>query len=167
MGQIQENQIVCSNFGECAEIKKSFIKNILVPYDDSDRSFHAFEFALDLAKKYHADITLLAVTNSGAISSSFLNFSDKDLQDDRKNLERLNRSFRILNNTATKLGIKIHTEIKISSNTSDTILSFIGSTKMDLVVIGSRNKSGPVYVSSDGIAVTIAQRSPVPVVVIK
>lgn len=35
------------------------IKNILVPYDGSGQSTRAFEFALDIAKKYNSHITIM------------------------------------------------------------------------------------------------------------
>ena len=53
-------QIVCTEIDNC-QIKDSTIHEILVPYDGSHYSEHAFAFALDLANHYGANITTLTI----------------------------------------------------------------------------------------------------------
>ncbi len=42
-------------------------KNILVPYDGSSHSKHAFKVALDIATKYNSNISLVTILDIGLI----------------------------------------------------------------------------------------------------
>ena len=59
-------QIICRALDYCQEVD-STIKHILVPYDDSQYSNRAFVYALDLAKKYGANLSVISIMYSSPL----------------------------------------------------------------------------------------------------
>lgn len=52
-------------------------KNILVPYDGSSHSNHAFKIALDIAKKYNSNLSSVNVLDISSRHLGNSNFLDK------------------------------------------------------------------------------------------
>ena len=76
-------QIICKGLDYCQEVN-STIKHILVPYDDSQYSNRAFVHALDLAKKYGAELTIISIMYSSILPTHIQHQTTVD--DDKKNV---------------------------------------------------------------------------------
>lgn len=85
-------------------------KNILVPYDSSSHSEHAFKVALNMAQKYNSKITVVSVLSS--ISLGHWNCSsDPPQQVFRKARIGVRRDFQGLESTARNVNVSFAQKI--------------------------------------------------------
>ena len=154
-------QIICRDLDYCQEVD-STIKHILVPYDDSQYSNRAFVYALDLAKKYGADITVLSIMYSSPLSTHIQHQTTID--DEKKKV--MEKSFKRLCNAA-KIGISIKTQMLMESAIVDNIVSFVSSNKVNLIVMGTRGRGGPNRLMFGSVAMATSQKAPCPVMLVK
>lgn len=146
----------------------SLIKNILVPFDDSDYSSNAFNFALDLAKKYHAKLHVISVMYSNAFASSFLDIPVHQTSLERDRLMGLSKALVDLERKAVKSEISFVANLSLSSSVSETILSYASSYRIDLIVMGTRGRhGGPKHLRLGSVAIDVSQSSSCPVVFVK
>jgi len=126
---------------------KSLYSKILVPMDGSDYSFKAAEYAIDIARRYESEITLISIVASkvrygassgvfGAIPPSYLNKYENEAK----------KWFNRVLIMAEKDGLKIK---KIKTNVITTPLSIVSTIiryaqkdKADLIVIGTKGITG-------------------------
>jgi nucleotide-binding universal stress UspA family protein len=109
------------------------IKKILVAYDGSDSAKTAFEFALDMAKKYGAELNVLAVASAPefgaeveteAIIESSLRHYNKILHSLKTRVEGLTATFEVM------LG-----------HPAESIVTYAESHDIDHIVVGHRGHS--------------------------
>ncbi len=163
----QDTQIICPEIYECKEITPSLIKHILVPFDASTISYHAFEFALDVAKKYHARVSILTVMHSNTLSSSFLMMPLHDRILERDRVAQIEKIFKMMNDISKKFGIPLSTDLMFSPTVADSILSFANRHKINLIVMGTRSRTGPKDFLIGSVAVEVIQKASCPVVLVK
>ena len=164
---LRDTQIICPTVDECKEISPSLIKHILVPFDESQVAFEAFEFALDLAKKYNAKISLITIIHSGILSSSFIEMSGHQKIIEKEKLRAINSMTQEMHNVAKKFGVEVKAEMVFSQSVAETILSFSSHKKVDLIVMGTRGRDGSVRYMLGSVTFDIVQKAKCPVVFVK
>jgi len=114
-------------------------KNILVPYDGSNHSKHAFKVALDMAKKYNSKISLVTVLDTSPGYWANTSLWDKAMGG-AKTL--VTKEFESFESTAKKAKVLFHSEIIESHSITKTIVSYSKSKKVDLLVMGAQGITG-------------------------
>jgi nucleotide-binding universal stress UspA family protein len=114
-------------------------KNILVPYDGSSHSKHAFKVALDMAKKYNSKISLVTVLDTSPGYWANTSLWDKAMGG-AKTL--VTKEFESFESTAKKAKVSFHSEIIESKSVTKTIVSYSKSKKVDLLVMGAQGITG-------------------------
>jgi len=155
-------QIICRDLDYCQEVD-STIKHILVPYDDSQYSNRAFVYALDLAKKYGADLSVISIMYSSPLPTHIQHQTTID--DEKKKV--MEKSFKRLHNAAKKFGVPIKTQMLMESAIVDNIVSFVSSYKVNLIVMGTRGRGGPNRLMFGSVAMATSQKAPCPVMLVK
>lgn len=159
-------QIVCAEL-DCRESDASIIKHIFVPYDDSAHATRAFEFALDMANKYGASITVGTVMTSSFFDSSFLDAQEPNKRFvDREKLAAMEKRFEKIRQLSKKFTIPIKTEVFVSSSVSDSLVAFANSNRVDLIVMGTRGK-GDNRLMLGSVSIGVSQKATAPVLLIK
>ena len=144
--------------------------NILVGIDGSKQSFKAADYALNLAKSFGSK--LIAVTVSYVPPSENLSQVEvlrqsliEDKSDHAKGAETWFESF-VRN--ANSNNVQLRTELLNSTRpVSYVILEYAEEKGVDLIVVGSKGRSGLKRLLLGSIASTIATYSHCPVLVIK
>ena len=112
--------------------------------DGSESSFEGADYAISLAKRYASELIALHVIPSktvmghssgmfGVVTPAFL----------KKMTEEAEKWFAVIKNKTNHLGISLKTQI-ISTGESPVkeIVEFANHEKVDLVVVGTRGRSG-------------------------
>jgi len=139
-------------------------KNILVPYDGSNHSKHAFKVALDMAKKYNSKISTVSVldTSSGYWGhSTFWN----EAMIGAKNLAR--KDLESFKSAAKKAKVSFHSDIIESKSISKTIVSYSKSMKIDLIVMGAHGLTGWDKLILGSVTDSVAHRVKCPVLIVR
>lgn len=155
-------QIICQDLDFCKEVN-STIKHILVPYDDSAYSNRAFVFALDLAKKYGANLSVISIMYSSHNPSEISHQTSID----EKKIKVMENSYKRLRIAARKFGVPLHTQMLMESSIVDNIVSFVSSNGVNLIVMGTRGRGGPKRLMFGSVAMATSQRAPCPVMLVK
>jgi len=141
-------------------------KNILVPFDLSTPSNHAFKTALDIAQKYDSQITLLTCVEGDAWHHKFYDArADSELL--KKQSKVAKKQMEKLQESANKVGIKIKLQILKSTSVAKDIATFAKSRKIDLVVISSHGRTGLDKLILGSVANGVIQRTRCPVLLLK
>jgi nucleotide-binding universal stress UspA family protein len=114
-------------------------KNILVPYDGSSHSKHAFQVALDMAKKYKFKLSMVTVLNTSSGYWGHATLWDKAM---RGATSAVTKEFESFKSTAKKAKISFYSEIIESQSVTKTIVSYSKSKKIDLIVMGAQGVTG-------------------------
>lgn len=149
-----------------ALLQTMLFKNILVPFDLSNKSFHAFKIALDMAKKYDSKITILTCIQVDTWHHKFY--------DSRADAELLKNQKKViipyiekLENLANKSSITMKSQILRSVSVVKDITTYAKSHKFDLIVMGSHGRTGMDKLILGSVANGILQKSSCPVLIIK
>jgi len=158
-----KGQIICTDLENC-KLGTSTIRKILVPYDDSKYSERAFTLSLDLAQHYGASITTLTIVYENPTT-------DLDIRHqtpiDEEKIKKINEKFKVLRQNAKQFGITIKNDITKRREILDSILTYITTNKMDLVVMGSRSRPGPHRYAIGSIALGICKSAKCPIMLVK
>ncbi|WP_254863810.1 universal stress protein [Halovivax gelatinilyticus] len=142
-------------------------QHVLVPYDDSQRSTDALDFAIEA----HPDSTITAVhvidpsdfyAATGMEGGAMANY---DAIIDHQN-ERAENLLREASDRAADAGVDIRTDHVIGS-VSRSIIDYVEEHDVDHVVIGSHGRTGARRILLGSVAETVARRSPVPVTIVR
>ena len=130
-------------------LNNNIFSKILIPVDGSTNSMKAIDFAIDLADKYKSELLALHVlysqsgfafhkeTVAGAITSSSLN----DLNLDAK--QEAEKWFEEINKRAEEKKVQIKTEVVFTViSIVEGILTYAEKENINLIIIGSKGKSG-------------------------
>jgi len=141
-------------------------RNILVPFDLSSPSHHAFKVALDIAKKYESKITLITCIERDTWRHYFYDSraDNKLLKQQKKVAEKYMEK---LKTAADKVGVDIKLQILKSTSVVKDITTFAKSKKIDLIVISSHGRTGFDKVLLGSVANGVVQRVRCPVLLIK
>jgi len=141
-------------------------QNILVPFDLSSPSTHAFQVALDIAQKYDSKITLLTCVEGDAWRHYFYD-ARAHTQLLKKQSKGAKKSMEKLEVMANKAGVKIKLQILKSTSAVKDITTFAKSRKMDLIVMSSHGRTGLDKLILGSVANGVIQRTRCPVLLIK
>ena len=143
------------------------IKHILVPYDDSKYSNHAFQFAFSLAKKLGANVSIISIMKKNESSKYSWGDSSHETIIDEKRRERLNKLFQSLEIDAKENKISLKSEIMTSSTIADSIILFASKRKADLIIMGTRGHGfARPNMRLGSIAIDVSQNSKCPVMLV-
>ena len=126
------------------------LSRILVAIDGSQASLDSADYAIMLAKQHNSQLILLHVLHPVEYYSSLQFFEVQQPQDSRVLIEQAkkeaNKWFddikkKIEENSLEKQ-IKIETTIIVSTTIVDSILDYAEDNDIDLIVIGTRGRSG-------------------------
>lgn len=141
-------------------------KNILVPFDLSSKSFHAFKIAIDMAKKYDSKITVLTCIQIDAWHHKFYD-SRADDELFKKQKKVIAAYIEKLEGFASKSHISMKSQILRSVSVVNDITTYAKSRKFDLIVIGSHGRTGIDKLILGSVANGVVQKSSCPVLIIK
>ena len=141
-------------------------KNILVPFDLSSPSHHAFKVALDIAQKYDSKITLITCIEKDSWRHYYYDAraDAKLLKQQKKIAEKYMEKLEAL---ANKVGVKIKLQILKSTSVVKDITTYAQSKKIDLIVISSHGRTGLDKLILGSVANGVIQRTRCPVLLIK
>ena len=157
-----------------AHEKKTKFYKILVAVDGSNHSKRAAEYAIDLARNNKAQLTALTVLNIANIGSASafiaspmhglaeLKQKRKEAQEWLDEVARLATSQKEDNDY-----IQFKTYIEESMSVAGAIVEFAENQNMDLIVVGSRGRSGFKKLLLGSIASTVVTYTTCPVLIIK
>jgi nucleotide-binding universal stress UspA family protein len=114
-------------------------KNILVPYDGSSHSKHAFKVAFDMAKKYNSKLSMITVLDTSSGHWGHTSLWDKAIGG-ATNL--VTKEFESFESTVKKAKVSFHSEIIENKSVTKTIVSYSKSKKIDLIVMGAQGITG-------------------------
>jgi nucleotide-binding universal stress UspA family protein len=151
------------------------LSKILVALDGSHASFDAADYAVMLAKQHHAQLILLHVLHPVEYYSSLQFFEVEQPQDSREIIEQAkkeaNKWFDIvrkkIEEDTLEKQIKIETAIIVSTATVDSILDYAEDKNVDLIVVGTKGRSGIKKLLLGSTASGIVTYSSCPVTVVK
>ena len=143
------------------------IKKIVIPYDGSTHSKHAFDTALDLAQKYKSKLFLITCIEKldGSLFGKDLSLNyQKDVQ---KFKEKILRDMSKLESISKEHKVSLTSKILITDHPMKKILSFTKSNQIDLIVMGSHGRTGLDKLILGSVANGIVQRSKIPVLIVR
>ena len=140
--------------------------NILVPYDGSKHSYHAFKVALDIAKRYNSKITGITCIDviyrgSWYYDSDYYNIKIE------KQKDKVRKSFAPLEKSAKKQETPFNIKIFQTRSIVEKIVTFAKTKKIDLIVMGAHGKTGLDKLLLGSVANGVTQRARCPVLIIK
>ena len=141
-------------------------QNILVPVDFSPFSDKAVEYAIELAEKFSARITLL---HAIVLFHDDVNEEQRLLQYEKLFEQREAMARQHINgnrDTVSQQGIQVHTEILRGISASDVILEYLHNHSFHLVVMGTHGHTGLKHLLLGSVAEKVVRFSPVPVLTV-
>ena len=151
------------------------LSKVLVAIDGSPASFDAADYAIMLAKQHNSQLFLLHVLHPVEYYSSLQFFDVKQPQDSSMLIEQAkNEANKWFDDIKQKTGettsekqIKLETRIIISTKTVDSILDYAEDKGVDLIVIGTRGRSGIKKMLLGSTASGVVTYSHCPVTIVK
>ncbi len=155
-------------------VNDSIFSKILVPVDGSINSMKAIDYAVNVAEKYKSEIIALHVlysqtgfafhkeTVAGTITSSSLN----DLNLEAK--QEAEKWFKEINKRAEKMNVQVKTEVVFTViSIVEGILTHAEKENIDLIIIGSKGKSGWKKLIVGSVASGISTYAHCPILIVK
>ncbi len=142
---------------------------ILVGIDGSEYSRNAVNFALDLSSKYDSDLYLLAIVPSkvhhGDSSGVFGMVAPSYFQEYKKEAEKW---FEEINKRAEEKKVQIKTEVVFTViSIVEGILTYAEKENINLIIIGSKGKSGWKKLIVGSVASGISTYAHCPILIVK
>ena len=146
---------------------KLAVSKVLVGIDGSDHSFRAAQYALEISKKYVAKLIAVTVTYMPAKSR----MSQQEAIEVGAGLSEMDKAktwFESFTQSARQNKIDLKTELVNSQRPVDyVILEYAEKEGIDLIVIGTRGRSGLSKIVLGSVASRIVTYSHFPILVVK
>jgi nucleotide-binding universal stress UspA family protein len=141
-------------------------KSILVPIDFSEFSDRAVDYALYLAERHGARITLLhaVVLHQQEIGEELYVEEYEKIVLAKE--EHSRKKFQLHGQKASRRGISLDSQVVRGISAADAILDFINDNGHDLVVMGTHGRTGVKKWLYGSVAEKVVRLSPVPVLTI-
>jgi nucleotide-binding universal stress UspA family protein len=152
-----------------SKVNKQKFSKILVGVDGSEESFHAADYAIELGRQYNGEVIALNIILSDAtLFGPTVPPHVMELKQEAQNYldkvkEKIEKS--IGNNNNSK--IRFRTEIIGSPSAVGGIVAFAEKDNVDLIIIGTRGRSGFRKLLLGSIASGVVTHSHCPVMVVK
>jgi nucleotide-binding universal stress UspA family protein len=144
---------------------KKFSK-ILVAVDGSEQSLQAAAYAIELAKKYNAQLIALTVSHI-PLSSYGFGSRPETVKHDKEMLES-KQWFRTIQEVGIEYNVSLKTDLIDSQmSVEGTIVEYAESQGVDLIVIGTTGRSGFKKLLLGSVASGVVNYSTCPVMVVK
>jgi nucleotide-binding universal stress UspA family protein len=154
--------------------KKAKFTKILVAIDGSDQSIKAAEYAIGIARDNKAQLialTVLDITQIGYAASAFIAspmHGLDELERRRKEAqERLNKVGKLISQKDADNDIQFKSQIEESMSVAGTIVDYAENQNIDLIVVGSRGRSGFTKLLLGSVASEVVTYATSPVLVTK
>jgi len=141
------------------------IKHIMVPYDKSESAIRAFEYAMDLAGKYNANISIVTCISIQIPTDPY--FGTAYIETTRLLKEDAVKSTQSLEPKLKELKIQYKMDVLEVVSITDTLTSYAESHNVDLIVMGSRGLGGFKRLLLGSVASGVSQHSKCPVLIVK
>jgi nucleotide-binding universal stress UspA family protein len=155
-----------------AETRGIFSK-ILVAVDGSEQSFKAAEYAIEIGKKYSAQLTALTVLDISKpkhLSSTFITaptYAMKELEEERKEAQQwLDKVANIVSEKGND-NIQFKSQIEKSMSVEGTIVDYAEQENIDLIVVGTKGRSAFTKLLLGSVASKVVTYAHCPVLVVK
>lgn len=139
--------------------------HIFVPYDGSNYSKHAFDKAIEIATKFDSKITLATCLFRPPDEQTFYLSEHAKALDNLKNnaIKELSK----LQDIASAKKIPMVAHAITCDSVVEAIVTFVNSNKVDLVVMGTRGKTGfrPLLLGS--VSIGVSQHAMCPILLVK
>ncbi len=141
------------------------IKHIMVPYDQSDPAKRALAYAIDLAKKYSSEISIVAcvvpqVPMNATFGQSYAEALELIRQDASGAVSEIKSKIE-----TSKIPVKA--DVLLGMSVTDELLSYARLHQVDLIVMGSRGLGGFKKLLLGSVASGVSQHSECPVLIVK
>ena len=153
---------------------KAKFSKILVAIDGSEHSMKAAEYAIYLARDNNAQLialTVLDITKIGYAASAFIAspmHGLDELEQKRKEAhEWLDKVGKLTSSQKANDAIHFKSQIEESMSVAGTIVDFAENQNIDLIVVGSRGRSGFTKLLLGSVASRVVTYASCPVLVIK
>ncbi len=140
-------------------------KKILCPVDFSEFTDEIIEYALDIAKKYDAELYLIhIIPNLNYFTPYESFFTPENLIVVEKNMEtEVNKDFDDLMKKINGPAVKV-----IKNGTPFVeIINYARSESMDLIIIGTHGRSGLEHILIGSVAERVIRKAPCPVLTVR
>jgi nucleotide-binding universal stress UspA family protein len=146
---------------------------ILVAIDGSEESIKAAECAIEIAKKDNAQLiafTVLDLSNPRHLSSMFIaapTYGLREFKEERKEAEQWIDKVSKLAQQGGNNNIQFKSQIEESTSVEGAIVNYAENENIDLIVIGTRGRSGFKKMLLGSVAAGVVTYAHCPVLVVK
>jgi len=150
----------------------TLIRNVLVAVDGSENSDRALDFALDLAEKFGASMTILNVSESLAMSAvpqESANYPSSNTAAFAKDLRAIQNEI-VSKDLDHARSVKPNLPVSSILKEGDAALEIVNTAKdggFDVIVVGHRGLSNLRERLLGSISEKVAHNAPCPVVIVK
>ena len=149
------------------KIKGRFSK-ILIAIDGSEPSMNAADYAIEMAKKDNAKLIALTVAHILSSSYGLATLPDELKQAKEKEMLESKQWFDKFNQNAKQNNIQLKTElIDTQMSVEGAIVEYAESEGVDLIIIGTRGRSGFKKMLLGSVASGVVTYATCPVMVVK
>lgn len=150
-----------------SELKEQKFSKILVGVDGSEESSHAADYAIHMARKYKAELIALNVILSDMtiFGPTVPQYISELKQEAQSYLNRIKEKIVTDNNYENKT--QLRTELIGSTSAASGIVAFAEKEKVDLIIVGTRGRSGFRKLLLGSVASGVVIYSHCPVMVVK
>ncbi|NHH98775.1 hypothetical protein DYY66_1921 [Candidatus Nitrosotalea sp. FS] len=141
------------------------IKHIMVPYDKSESATHAFEYAIDMAVKYSANISIVTCVSIQTPTEPY--FGTAYIEATRLLKEDAIKSTQSLESRLKESKIQYKIDVLEVTSIIDSLTSYAESHNVDLIIMGSRGFGGFKRLLLGSVASGVSQHSKCPVLIVK
>ena len=141
-------------------------KNILVPYDGSKCSLHAYKVALEIGKKFHSKVTVVTCLERDFRTPLY---PDSRVSNEilKKQKEAVDKNMDRLNQIAKRSKMSIKSKTLVVQSIVKSLLAHAKSNRIDLIVMGSHGRTGFDKLLLGSVANGVSQKATCPVIIVK
>ena len=143
--------------------QKTIFSKILVAIDSSDASMDAADYATAISQRYNAELYALHVIHAD-VDLYWPHVTSEFMRNMRNEGEKYLDKVKV---KANEKGIQIRTEIISSKDISGGILHFAEENNIELIVIGTRGRSGFKKLLLGSVASHVVTYAHCPVLIVK
>ena len=146
------------------------MKKILVAFDGSEHAIKTLDFALDLAEKCSADVTILSVSHHSTTPIGMITTPVPGEILETYSKELMDSTAKVLSDAVEKAREKTNLKIEpklMEGRPADTIVQVAEEEKFDLIVLGSRGLSGIKRFFLGSVSNEVVNQAKCPVLVVK